>query len=797
LGLITSTVLYFQAEKARENETAARLEATQQRDRAIVAEAEAVRQRDSAQTQRERAEGNFQMARDAVDEMIQVAEHKLAVAPGMEQVRRELLEKAQIFYAGFLQDNIGDLEIREEIGRAYKQLGDINKELGQYEQAEQAYRKAIEVFGELTDEFPDEENYRMELAISENALGFVLQELGLHEEADDAYRTGIEVSGALAADFPNEPDYLDVLFDSHFSRGLLLVSVGRYEEAEQAYRQALEIREKLGADFSVLPHGVTAITHLHWRLSELLNEMGRRQEAAEVLHQAVANLEKLVTESPDEPKYHAELARRLDTLRWLLRESRHLEPELMTKAMSHTLRAVELDPMETLYRRELASQSELLGGALVALNRHDEARQTYEQAIALLENLLNVAPSCRYELLMILVDLAYLLENTGRTEEAQVVYSRAETVRRELLSRFPNLPYDNREASATFDGHVNAFVEYRVRITTVGEYRLYVRGAGHDLKSDSFIAWIEELCDGPGGPIADCYRYEPRADADFGTGVWQGSASREGGGYNIGSERFGTTIWSIRVPGDYTIHVVGREDGAAIDALAFQLATLPAPKGQGPEESQVIKGRVFLEVGGQMVAEAENFSSRTPRKGNWLIIPGEDPGDVAHKNFRGAGYIQALPDRTLSFEERLDYCTRAIEARPNEATAYDQRGDLYLLLGQWNEAISDFTKAIELGSDNFSVLNEIAWLLATSQEYGLRDGKKAVEYATKACELTDWENPMIVDTLAAAYAEVGDFTEAVKWQKKAVEFLSEEDPHGILGGVELRLKLYEAGKPYR
>jgi tetratricopeptide (TPR) repeat protein len=92
--------------------------------------------------------------------------------------------------------------------------------------------------------------------------------------------------------------------------------------------------------------------------------------------------------------------------------------------------------------------------------------------------------------------------------------------------------------------------------------------------------------------------------------------------------------------------------------------------------------------------------------------------------------------------------------------------------------------------------NGLAWLLATCPDDDIRDGAKAVEHATKACELTNWENAAFVDTLAAAYAESGDFDSAVKQQRKAIELLSEED-EGPRADMEERLKLYQSGKPYR
>lgn len=130
-----------------------------------------------------------------------------------------------------------------------------------------------------------------------------------------------------------------------------------------------------------------------------------------------------------------------------------------------------------------------------------------------------------------------------------------------------------------------------------------------------------------------------------------------------------------------------------------------------------------------------------------------------------------------------------------ERTAdYFYRGGAYYHKAEYDGAIFYFSKAIEINPKDAKAYNGVAWLLATCPDGKYRDGRKAVENATRACELSQWAVPALLDTLAAAYAEVGEFKQAVKWQSKAIELTATENDKAAM---QSRLKLYKAGKPYR
>jgi tetratricopeptide (TPR) repeat protein len=155
-----------------------------------------------------------------------------------------------------------------------------------------------------------------------------------------------------------------------------------------------------------------------------------------------------------------------------------------------------------------------------------------------------------------------------------------------------------------------------------------------------------------------------------------------------------------------------------------------------------------------------------------------------------------------------------LDVDPKNFLALRSRADTYLNMGKHVQAAADFRSALEINPKDTQLLNNYAWLLATSPLEEVREGKRAIELATKACTLTGFKQSHILSTLAASYAETGDFASAVKWSQEAVDMATQDrdatgsssaqgQPGPDEGDQEIRAQLveeltsYQHGKPWR
>jgi len=165
-----------------------------------------------------------------------------------------------------------------------------------------------------------------------------------------------------------------------------------------------------------------------------------------------------------------------------------------------------------------------------------------------------------------------------------------------------------------------------------------------------------------------------------------------------------------------------------------------------------------------------------------------DPDYASAYNMRGTAWSQK-GDLDKAFKD----FNEAIRLNPSDAKVYSNRGIAWCQKGNLDKGISDFNEAIRLDSKEAAPYNNLAWLYATAAKDEYRNGEKAVEYGQKGCELTNWKRDSYIETLAVAYAEKGEFDDAIKWLKKAVEL----GPENNVEARKKMLELFESGKPYR
>ena len=137
--------------------------------------------------------------------------------------------------------------------------------------------------------------------------------------------------------------------------------------------------------------------------------------------------------------------------------------------------------------------------------------------------------------------------------------------------------------------------------------------------------------------------------------------------------------------------------------------------------------------------------------------------------------------------------TEALRIDSNNVEAQLKLALVFQKQKEYARAIHHYRLGLALEPSFIEGANNLAWLLATAPDASLRDASEAIRWAEACASATNHRDPGMLDSLAATYAEAGRFSEAVKWQTRAVQLV----PRSRQAGYISRLRKYRLQKPHR
>jgi tetratricopeptide (TPR) repeat protein len=238
------------------------------------------------------------------------------------------------------------------------------------------------------------------------------------------------------------------------------------------------------------------------------------------------------------------------------------------------------------------------------------------------------------------------------------------------------------------------------------------------------------------------------------------------------------------------------EHGALDDALAHYRQALAV----GPDDADTHNnmGNIFRQKGDVPEALAQY---------NKAIALQPDLAEP-HCNL-GATLLRLgrLDEGVAQFEAALDTFSRArrqpygqaglAQVQQILAQAHTDLGHALFQQQRTQEALSHFQRALDLRPELATACDSLAWVLATSPKAADRDGTRALTLARQAEQLTGSQNPWVLGTLGAAYAETGQFPQAVESARRAEQLALASANTALAQRLRQQIELYQAGSPYR
>ena len=374
-------------------------EKEQARDEAVAAREDAVENLIEARRQRRSAEANFLLARDAVDQYLtKVSENTLLNVPGMQPLRKELLESALSFYQGFVDQRSDDPSLRSDLAASLMRIGRIHAQLGSLPKALESYQRALTIRGELLRTDPANRQLLAEFAQTQEGIGGLYMLQTDAERSIAAYTKAKDLWDKLG---PNDPVCQGGVARSLNAMGEIAKHRGDTLQALTYSNSALVIQDGIVGDNSRHPQ----IAQLKYQLATQLDRFAN-------LHVEVGLFTRLYTGLGV-----------LTGVDELYDRSETLLQELLRDHPKHQWINV--------FRRELASNREAVGDLRSKQGSMSQALQSYEEALSIRDELADENPAMVYYQ----AELAQTHFRIGRLHAGQQQWAEAVSSYRQAVAR--------------------------------------------------------------------------------------------------------------------------------------------------------------------------------------------------------------------------------------------------------------------------------------------------------------------------------------------------------------------------
>lgn len=455
------------AERGLSQAEAQRKLAEQNYTKAQTEQQRAEQNANAAQRQQRRAEANLALALQAFEQVFERVAPSVLPRPNEVDAGDEayeppyqvivsvedaaLLQSMLTFYDRFAEENTTNRKLQSEAAKAHRRVGDIHQRLGQLQEAETAYRRALALYRRLDKEHPDDQSHHALVAPLLNELGQVQRMMYHREDAQRSHRDALAILDEMYRQSPNSPEImLELIRTHHLYNNAIWGLKSRASDddvqlvalAEMNSRKALELVEKLIETDPQNPEYRLTLARCYRELVAVHWNFHRRREAADSLLKSIGILDKLVSEYPTVPLYRYELVYTLSS-----RDDRLWGESGITGVCARFERAIELArllseefPLVPEYATRYAYTCYKYGRMLDDEDLDRRAEELLRQSVELrreqTERFADV-PHCRFFHAFACGQLANHLKRHDRLDEARELLSEAI----ELLIGLDDVPH--------------------------------------------------------------------------------------------------------------------------------------------------------------------------------------------------------------------------------------------------------------------------------------------------------------------------------------------------------------------